>query len=146
MTAFVIDASVAIKWVVGEAGSEEAVRLIEGPTLSAPDLLMSECANILWKKTRRGELLRDEAILAIELLVRANIELVPTRGLAAAATTLSLDLDHSAYDCLYMALTLQRGDVFVTADSRFIALVRSRGASYLHNRVVDLARVEDLLH
>ena len=44
MTSFVIDASVVIKWVVQEDGSEDAVRLIDGPTLRAPDLLMPEYA------------------------------------------------------------------------------------------------------
>ena len=51
---------------------------------------MLERANILWKKVRRSELSRDESALAIELLVRADIELVPTRTLAATAIALSL--------------------------------------------------------
>ncbi len=123
MTGFVVDASVVIKWVVDEPGSEHAVRLIDGPTLGAPDLLMSECANILWKKVRRGELSRNEASLAIDLLVRADVELVPTRAIAPAAMALSLDLDHSAYDCMYLALAIERGDAFVTADRRFVRLV-----------------------
>ncbi|WP_299653982.1 type II toxin-antitoxin system VapC family toxin [uncultured Jannaschia sp.] len=138
MTGIVIDASVAIKWVVGEEGSEDAVRLIGGPRLSAPDLLMSECANILWKKVRRGELTRNEALLAIDLLVRADIELAPTRALASAAMALSLDLDHPAYDCMYLALAVARGDVFVTADRRFVHLVAERGGSHLQDRVREL--------
>ncbi len=37
--------------------------------LAAPDLLVAECANILWKKVRRGELTDLEAVtrLAIAL-------------------------------------------------------------------------------
>ncbi len=139
MTAYVIDASVVIKWVVNEPGSENAVRLIGGPTLSAPDLLMSECANILWKKVRREELTRDEASLAVELLVRADIELVPTRALTPAATQLSLDLDHPAYDCMYLALALDRDDAFVTADSRFVRIVAERGTPDLQGKAIDLS-------
>jgi predicted nucleic acid-binding protein len=30
----------------------------------APDLLVAECANILWKKAQRGELSHEEADLA----------------------------------------------------------------------------------
>ena len=45
----VVDASVAIKWVVPEAGSERAITLLDHG-LVAPDLLFSECANILWRK------------------------------------------------------------------------------------------------
>ena len=141
MTAFVVDASVVIKWVVEEAGSEHAARLIDGPALSAPDLLMSECANILWKKVRRGELNRDEASLSIELLMRADIELVPTRALAAAATALALDLDHPAYDCMYLAVAVERGTAVVTADRRFVRRVSERGTADLQDRVRDLDAV-----
>lgn len=49
----VIDASVAIKWVVDEPGTTEALALRRKAKLIAPDLLIAECANILWKKARR---------------------------------------------------------------------------------------------
>jgi hypothetical protein len=48
----VIDASIAIKWVIEEEGTKEALAL-RSRALSAPDLLIAECANILWKKVRR---------------------------------------------------------------------------------------------
>jgi predicted nucleic acid-binding protein len=40
--AAVVDASVAIKWVIGEAGAEAAAKLA-GSQLSAPDILLAEC-------------------------------------------------------------------------------------------------------
>ncbi len=60
MTALVIDASVAIKWVIDEPGTAHALAL-RRHRLSAPDLLVAECAIILWKKVRRGELSDQEA-------------------------------------------------------------------------------------
>ena len=63
MTHLVIDASVAIKWVIAEHGTREALSL-RRHRLFAPDLLVAECANVLWKKTRRNELTEDEARLA----------------------------------------------------------------------------------
>ena len=50
MSGLVIDASVAIKWVIEEAGTKEALAL-RRQALAAPDLLVAECANILWKKS-----------------------------------------------------------------------------------------------
>jgi hypothetical protein len=45
---YVIDASVAIKWLVPEALSEEALRLLDaGEELLAPEMLMIEAANVL---------------------------------------------------------------------------------------------------
>jgi predicted nucleic acid-binding protein len=49
MKELVIDASVAVKWVVEEPGTQEAL-LLRQHRLLAPDLLVAECANILWKK------------------------------------------------------------------------------------------------
>lgn len=138
MTAFVVDASVIIKWVVQEEGSDAAVRLIDGPILCAPDLLIPECINILWKKVRREELTRDEAMLAAELVMRADIELVPTRGLMPAALTLAIDLGHAAYDCTYLALALDRGLKFVTADGKFVRLIERAGGRELQGKVVEL--------
>jgi predicted nucleic acid-binding protein len=114
---FVIDASVAIKWVVDERGTEQAVLLRRRP-LFAPDLLIAECANILWKKVRRQELSEAEAIVAARLLQRADIQLEPMRNLLEPATRLSLTLDHPAYDCVYLALAETISCPLVTVDER----------------------------
>lgn len=49
-----LDAGVAIKWVIEEAGTPEALALRKGARLIAPDLLISECSNILWRKVQRN--------------------------------------------------------------------------------------------
>jgi predicted nucleic acid-binding protein len=91
----VVDASVAIKWVVEEPGTAEALAL-RRYRLSAPDLLVAECANILWKKVRRRELAEEEALLAARLLERADVDLVPMRRMLEPATKLAVALDHPA--------------------------------------------------
>ena len=53
MTTLVIDASIAIKWVVEEDGTPQALALRQKAKLIAPELLVGECANILWKKVQR---------------------------------------------------------------------------------------------
>ena len=72
MKTFVIDASVAIKWVVNEDGTPEALALRKKGKMIAPDLLVAECANVLWKKVQRHELLKEEAILAARILQHAK--------------------------------------------------------------------------
>ena len=57
--AAVIDACVAVKWVIQEAGSEEARRLFSA-RLEAPDLLLVECANILWKKASLRDIIGEQ--------------------------------------------------------------------------------------
>ena len=120
MIPIVIDASIAIKWVIEEDGSPQSLLLRKRATLSAPELLIAECANILWKKVRLNELVADEARLAARLLQAASIELVPTRSLLEAATRIAIALDHPAYDALYVALAIERDCPFVTADERLV--------------------------
>lgn len=141
MSSYVVDASVVVKWIVGEAGSDQALRL-RRHQLSAPDLLISECANIVWKKVRLGELSDTEASVAIRLLIRVDIELVPARRLAPRAVQLACLLDHSAYDCMYLALAEVAERPFVTADTR---LLRKLGAGNWPPRLeaIDLARFDD---
>lgn len=118
MSRTIIDASVAIKWMVKEDGTSEALALLEAGSLSAPDLLIPECTNILWKKVRRSEFEKDEAIMAARLLQRSDVEILPTRVLMEEALKLSVALDHAAYDCIYLSLALERDWSFVTADER----------------------------
>ena len=124
MSEFVLDASVAVKWVVEEEGTQNAVGLLSAGTLCAPDLLIAECANILWKKVRLAQLSVEEALMAAKLIERADVELYPMRALLQPATKLAIDLDHPAYDCIYLALANARDAKFVTADARLISKVR----------------------
>lgn len=53
----VVDASVAVKWLVAEEGSDAADRLLtDGDDLYAPRLMASEVAKTLWRKARLGEI------------------------------------------------------------------------------------------
>ena len=137
MNTFVTDASIAIKWVVEEEGTREALVLYQRAKLIAPELLVPECANILWKKTQRSELSKEEALLAAALLQHAEIELLPTRSLLEAATRIAIELDHPAYDCLYLALAVANDCRFATSDERFL---RKLGSGSLHERAISLSQ------
>jgi predicted RNA-binding protein with RPS1 domain/predicted nucleic acid-binding protein len=141
----VVDATIAVKWVVEEDGTAEALALLRGRARRvaplrgrarrvAPEPLVAECADILWKKVRRGELTQEEASLAARLLQSSDMELVPTRALLEPALQWALQLDLSAHDCMYLALAVQRDCRLITADER---LVRRMQKAYgvLHERV-----------
>ncbi len=138
MNTLVIDASIAVKWVVEEDGTPEALALRQKAKLIAPELLVAECANILWKKVQRGELLKEEALLAARLLQGAEIELLPTRALFEAATRMSIEIDHPAYDCLYLALAIEKKCQFVTADERFLRKLHQARQHRLRGSAISL--------
>lgn len=138
MNTLVIDASIAVKWVVEEDGTPEALVVRRRAKLIAPELLVAECANILWKKVQKDELSKKEALLAAHLLQGAEIELLPTRSLLAAATRIAIDLDHPAYDCLYLALAAANDCRFVTADQRFLRKLEQGRRDRFRERVISL--------
>ncbi len=117
--ALVVDASVAIKWVYAEEDSPRAVSLLSR-RLVAPDLIHAECANILWKKVRRGEMSEEEAADAAAALLLVEWDMVPSAQLISAAIGLAVELDHPAYDCFYLELCRRREAMMVTADVRLI--------------------------
>ena len=93
----VVDASVAIKWVYSEELSPNAIRIRSRYRLIAPELILAECANILWKKVHREELADNEAIVSAAAIGRAGIEMVPMAPLIVGATRLALDHAHVAH-------------------------------------------------
>jgi predicted nucleic acid-binding protein len=139
VTAHLVDASIAIKWIVEETGTAAALVLRQARHIIAPELLLAECANILWKKVRRRELSKEEAILAARLLQGADMEIVSTRSLLESATSIAIDLDHPAYDCVYIALAAARGCRFVTADDRLLRKLRQGRRNRWRDTVVSLA-------
>ncbi|HEY1935142.1 MAG TPA: type II toxin-antitoxin system VapC family toxin [Acetobacteraceae bacterium] len=129
----VIDASVALKWFLQEAGSDEAAALLDREDLLiAPDLIVAEVCNAGWKAVRAGTALAQQLEVAAARLPAVLDELVPLRALAADAAAASLALDHPAYDCFYLALAAQRDARLVTADRRLLRPVAdTRWARYV---------------
>jgi predicted nucleic acid-binding protein len=140
----VIDASIAVKWVVEEQGTPQALALRRRAKLIAPELLVAECANILWKKVQRGELLKEEALLAARLLQGAEIELLPMRPSLEAATRLAIELGHPAYDCLCLALAIEHDCQFVTADDRLLRKLGQVRRRALRGKAVSLTEAAGL--
>jgi predicted nucleic acid-binding protein len=125
----VVDASVAIKWVVSETGNERAITLLDY-NLVVPDLLFAECANVLWRKLRRREISAEEADIAAQALEQADLTVVSTRGYVTRAVTIASELDHPAYDSIYLALAEALDLRLVTADDSFVRKVGQGRAAF----------------
>lgn len=116
----VVDASVAVKWVLAEDDSETAHRLAEsGEALHAPRLLASEVANAVWSRVRRGELERGQATELVATVPEMPLRWHTDESICTDAIRLALTYDRAVYDCMYLALAQRIGACLVTADRRF---------------------------
>lgn len=122
--AYLLDPSVAVKMVITEPGTQAALKLLRH-RLVAPDLLLPECANILWKAVRRDDLDAAQAQLACATLLALPFEIVASRALLPAALARAVALGHPANDCLYLELAAREALPLVTADQRLLRLAPS---------------------
>jgi len=116
----VIDASVALKWVVSEADSDAADAILD-QDLMAPVLWLAEAANVLWRKARTREITAEEANARLSELRKAPVASLSMEPYLERALELAVEIGHPVYDCIYLALALHHRTHLVTADRRFAA-------------------------
>jgi predicted nucleic acid-binding protein len=140
MTMLVVDASVVAKWFFPEEYSTESRRLLSPRrTLLAPDLIWSEVGNVAWKRVRRGEMSAEESTQFIADLIRLPLDTIPTQTLLAPALELAIATDRTVYDCMYLALAMDRKCRFVTANERFVNALSSTPLAKLVRHVTKLS-------
>ena len=122
----VIDASVALKWVFDEPGTEAALALRE-EQLIAPALWLAEAANALWRHARLGEISPEEALARMSALARAPVASLAFELLVGRGLGLANELRHPVYDCIYLALALHYDTHVVTDDRRFASAASLAG-------------------
>ncbi|MBC7908879.1 MAG: type II toxin-antitoxin system VapC family toxin [Pyrinomonadaceae bacterium] len=117
---YVVDASAAVKWYVPEQYSDEAELLLDTQhELFAPELILPEVGNIIWKKVRRAELTEAEGNKIIKAFQAAGVVTIPHTNLLSAAYTGAVLSGQTVYDWTYLALALSLNCEFVTADEKF---------------------------
>lgn len=119
MAAYVLDASVLAALYVDDPATEQSEAVLarlEGNELHAPDFVVLEVANVLWKRVRREELRAEDAMAAIADLSTASIRFHPVGSLIAQSLALALSHGFTAYDATYVALATRVGGIVITND------------------------------
>ena len=126
----VVDASVAVKWLVEEDDSDIAHALLrswesQGVVYVAPCLIAFEVANALHRRVALGELTIRDCAHMIETLLASQLQLHHAPGLHGAALRLANQLrQRASYDAHYLALADALGCDFWTADHQFYRVAR----------------------
>jgi predicted nucleic acid-binding protein len=126
VTSFVLDASVAAKWMLpaeNEPLRAEAFQVLDGFAASefellVPDIFWAECGYVLWKAVRQERLIRADADLALTSMLRLDFPTFSSNKLLADALPIAFSFGRGVYDCLYVALALQSKTQLITADER----------------------------
>jgi predicted nucleic acid-binding protein len=120
----VVDASVAVKWLVLVDMSDVAKELYgAGDHLIAPRLIMTEIANALARKTMQGMLTRHEAKYHFGSLPQFLPDLMDVDELIEPAFENACMLRHPIYDLIYLEAVRKVDAQLVTADRRFTAKI-----------------------
>ena len=121
--ACVLDASAAVRLILGDpTASELADQIGDASLVLAPELMLTEVANALWKLARSDQLkgLDPQRLLADARDLVDRVE--PDRHLQVEALALACHLNHPVYDCLYLALARREAATLISSDRRLVVL------------------------
>ena len=124
--ALIVDASVAVKWIVAEPLRDEALELVRRNDVVVPDLLAAEVRNALVSRVRRRLATVEEARRAASAFRAIPLIVEPSADRLEEAFDLALAFEHPIYDCIYLALAVARQLTLVTADRRMFDLAQRR--------------------
>ena len=115
----IVDASIAVKWLIAEDHSQEARQLLAPRmVLLAPDFILIEVANVIWKKARRKDIPSPRPYIDELANIADAVALRPSAELVILATILATQIDHPVYDCVYLTCAEAEAAPLVTADER----------------------------
>lgn len=125
--AFVIDASVALKWLIQEEFTGQAVALLQDSRRSkrplySPPVLTNEVTNALYQQLRRRSISQEEAEEALEQFFGwPTVQIVSLPGLYQRAFAFARNHQlPDIYDSLYIVLAQMLNAELWTDDRRLI--------------------------
>jgi predicted nucleic acid-binding protein len=136
---YVLDSSVALKWVLAEADSAKAIRLRDDYSrgvhqLVALDIFLLGVANGLASAERQGRIKSGESATLLHDVVRTAPAIHATPPLLLRAMAVAIATRRAVYDCIYLALADTEQCELLTADDQFARALRAS-----HRFIVSLA-------
>lgn len=127
MSLYVVDACVAVKVYVPEVHSERAIRFFSDEhELIAPEFMLAEFGNIVWKKSALlGELTEAETKTIVAAAQELPLGYYYTNSLLPDAMRIALATRRTVYDSLYIALAEAQACQLMTDDRKLYKSLQS---------------------
>ena len=117
----VVDANVAVKWVIEQAHFEQARSIVEqGDDLLVPGMFVAEVTSTLWQYARARQIDKEQATRGVASILSLISYVERDVHLADDALSIGLELNYAPYDCFYLVLAMRRSAPLVTADKKLI--------------------------
>lgn len=136
-TAFVLDTSFTLAWILEEEGQEERVEnafaLLDDLAAAVPSLWFYEVSNALFVNERRGRLSLPETTRAIALLKTLPINIDSECESRTRSEILTLARTHNltVYDATYLDMSMRMSLPLATLDKELIQASQSLGVELL---------------
>jgi predicted nucleic acid-binding protein len=138
---YVLDSSVALKWVLPEVDFGIALRLLDETDnglheLIAPDIFTPEIANALAAAERQERIKAGESASLFLDILRQGPTLFSTSPLLIRAMEVAVSTRQAVYVCIYLALAEAESCEMVSADEVFVRKMKPQFPFLI--RLVDL--------
>ena len=130
----VLDASVALSWVIPDEGAGAAldlrqIAIREATALAVPPTFWFEVANALWVSVRRERIASSGAHAALAALQAFGVETLPCSVPACLAASEGTGL--TVYDAAYIVVALDVSGVLWTVDIQMRHVAQAMGLQVL---------------
>ena len=122
MSSIDVDSCVVAKWFFAAPDSDQAMKLPgEGIDLMAPDFILVELGNILWKCVRSGRISDLHALSRLSIASQYFAQLRISSLLLDETFNAARQGNHPFCDCLYVVAARASNAPLVTSDNKLVA-------------------------
>ena len=115
----ILDPSAAVEISLYRTHADDFIHFIEDALwVGAPDLFISESANVFWKYHQFEGLPIDTCEKSMERTIQLVDEFYPTKNLYLEALSVSFITEHPVYDSMYLVLARRNNATLLTRDKK----------------------------
>ena len=114
-----LDVSAAIELVLKRPKHIPIMHILQqAEWVISPSLFIYETANVMWKYSQLGQYSTDYLFHKTRQALKLVDEYLPSDSLFEEAIALAIQINHAAYDAMYLVTSRRRNAALITLDSR----------------------------